>query len=580
MSEGPGFLEFFILEASDYVEQLDGLLLGGSSTGPDADALQRVARALRGTATMAKLPTFADVAAAVERVGRAMQEGALRWDPALSGALVATIDDLKTLLHSARTWSPAEDRRATSRTAELARFAPPRPFTPPRDPGNHRDAIAGSAFLATEAANIAAGLELLATRAGAPDTASNLLRRVRALRGVAGVKAVAPLADVLEAIEDAARGLESNERTLTPEVRQLLETAAEYLRVISSALRFDGDFDAPSAARDAFVAAHAKWVNQESGKEKVVPISTLFYADGGSGVVEAAQNPPTSTADRFHLELVSHAEHLRQVVDSVRNGDAGTTERDRRNVLRALRDLEAAAESFGESSVADFVRGHLAAASRLDDGGLAKLDELASLLSEQGANRQELSARDVGTSSPIAAPSQPAPQPAVEQPAPPQPAAVEIPNAAEPVHEHVPEPFSAPIAEPSISVPPIPEIPEPAPAPVAAAAATREQTPKHVPETSPHETPHRPTPAEVIASAASTLIDMSLAALDSLTSVPWISQVEIPEETIVPIESLLYRGNAALDRAIEIRDELRRTDSTDATALEELFDLLELARAE
>ena len=36
MSEGPGFLEFFILEASDYVEQLDGLLLGGSSTGPDA----------------------------------------------------------------------------------------------------------------------------------------------------------------------------------------------------------------------------------------------------------------------------------------------------------------------------------------------------------------------------------------------------------------------------------------------------------------------------------------------------------------------------------------------------------------
>jgi chemotaxis protein histidine kinase CheA len=105
MSEGPGFLEFFILEASDYVEQLDGLLLGGSPTGPDADALQRVARALRGTATMAKLPSFAEVAAAVERVGRAMQEGSLRWDATLGGAMVATIDDLKALLHSARTWS-------------------------------------------------------------------------------------------------------------------------------------------------------------------------------------------------------------------------------------------------------------------------------------------------------------------------------------------------------------------------------------------------------------------------------------------------------------------------------------------
>ena len=96
MSEGPGFLEFFILEASDYVEQLDGLLLGGSPTGPDADALQRVARALRGTATMAKLPSFAELAAGVERVGRAMQEGVLRWDPALGGAMIATIDDLKS----------------------------------------------------------------------------------------------------------------------------------------------------------------------------------------------------------------------------------------------------------------------------------------------------------------------------------------------------------------------------------------------------------------------------------------------------------------------------------------------------
>src|SRR5947209_14045039 len=107
MTEGAGFLEFFILEASDYVEQLDGMLLGGSAAGPDADAMQRVARALRGTATMAKLPSFAEVAAAVERVGRAMQDGALRWDPALGGAMIATIDDLKALLHAARTWSPA-----------------------------------------------------------------------------------------------------------------------------------------------------------------------------------------------------------------------------------------------------------------------------------------------------------------------------------------------------------------------------------------------------------------------------------------------------------------------------------------
>jgi hypothetical protein len=67
---------------------------------------------------------------------------------------------------------------------------------------------------------------------------------------------------------------------MNADARQLLETSAEYLRVISSALRLDGDVNAPGAARDAFLAAQSKWMNQEGGQERVVPISTLFYSDG------------------------------------------------------------------------------------------------------------------------------------------------------------------------------------------------------------------------------------------------------------------------------------------------------------
>ena len=114
-----GFLEFFILEASEYVERLDGLVLAAGANTPDADEAQRVARALRGTATMAKLPAFAELAAAVERVGRALQEGTLQWDQALRGALISAIDDLKTLLHAVRGWSATEDQRAQTRAAEL-----------------------------------------------------------------------------------------------------------------------------------------------------------------------------------------------------------------------------------------------------------------------------------------------------------------------------------------------------------------------------------------------------------------------------------------------------------------------------
>src|SRR5256885_1284909 len=112
MSATPGFLEFFILEASEYVEQLDGLLLGADASGPDAEAVQRIARALRGTATMAKLTQFAELASAVERVGRSLHDRSVHWEPALGQALVAAVDDLKTLLHSARTWGAAEDQRA------------------------------------------------------------------------------------------------------------------------------------------------------------------------------------------------------------------------------------------------------------------------------------------------------------------------------------------------------------------------------------------------------------------------------------------------------------------------------------
>ena len=66
MTAPAGFLDFFVLEAGEYIEQLDGLLLAAGTTGPDAEALQRVARALRGSATMAKLTAFAEMAAGIE----------------------------------------------------------------------------------------------------------------------------------------------------------------------------------------------------------------------------------------------------------------------------------------------------------------------------------------------------------------------------------------------------------------------------------------------------------------------------------------------------------------------------------
>src|SRR2546423_13054523 len=114
MSTTPGasFLDFFVLEASEYVEQIDGLLLRAAGSTPDADALQRIARALRGSSTMAKLASFSELASAVEAVGRSLRQGTLAWDEGLKGALTAAVDDLKILVRAARSWSPAEDQWA------------------------------------------------------------------------------------------------------------------------------------------------------------------------------------------------------------------------------------------------------------------------------------------------------------------------------------------------------------------------------------------------------------------------------------------------------------------------------------
>ncbi|HEU4786141.1 MAG TPA: hypothetical protein VFS57_01990, partial [Gemmatimonadaceae bacterium] len=86
--------------------------------------------------------------------------------------------------------------------------------------------------------------------------------------------------------------------------------------------------------------------------------------------------------------------------------------------------------------------------------------------------------------------------------------------------------------------------------------------------------PRSPTPA-------ASLIESTLAALDVLEPDAFAERVPIPEDRLVPIQDLLYRGRAALDRAVEIRDALRSAKRyDDQEALDELFDLLDLARAE
>ncbi len=591
----PGhFLDFFVLEASDYIDQLDALVSRGGAAGPDAEALQRHARALRGSATMARLALFAELAGGVERVGRALRDGALRWDAALAGALVAAVDDCKILLRGARAWGAAEDARARARASELERYAPLRqPAAPASAGAGHGD------FLANEASNVGAGLELLATRPRDRDAAANVLGRLRALRGIASVKDHAALADVLDAAEQAAQPLELGATELGAERIALLGAAATVLRSVAASLRAgyaaqpaEADLAPFSAALDAMRASGSK-------SERIVPIAELFFAEGPT-LVEAAPNPPTSPAERFRLEVVSQAEHLRRLVADARAArDELARERVRRSLREALRALRMAAESFGEQEVAGFVALHNEAAVQLDARALDSLDEVATLLAQPGTSSAPLGERLQALKRARRASAEleavPAPS-SVPAPGPvPSPARVTVPSAAQGASPaSIPAPTPIPTPTPARQRVAIAPDSDPATLVGETAARRRGETPftSHRAIATPplvDEERVLPAAADVAAIATTIPTDAPARSLDSLLGAgierlgalrdaPLSAPVALPEQPVVPIDRMLYRGKAAIERCREIRDGARASNSSvQGEALAELLDLLDLA---
>jgi hypothetical protein len=357
--------------------------------------------------------------------------------------------------------------------------------------------VTSSAFFANETNNIAAGLELLATRPDDKESAVNVLRRVRALRGVAGVRDVRTLPEVLEAAESAMRPLDAGQ-ALEPQRVGVLRAAAQLLRAVASGLTTGQTVKESSPEYSEFLNALEIMRGLDEGSDRVVPISDLFYGDGGPHTVTMAGNPPTTPAQRFRMEVVSLGEHMQRVIADARaaTGDL-QRENARRELRRVLNAIRSTAASFGEHAVAAAVDAHLTRTDRLD--GMT-LDALASFAT---------------TISPAALASTPAIQPAIRAAMPPE-------NRAQSAH---------------------------------ARSSSR-----------------------VIGRGEPATLDGAIAMFDSLAAERLAEPVAIPDDA-VPVDALVYRGRAALDRAIELSEWLRKAGGAPAPeVLEELYDLLELAR--
>jgi chemotaxis protein histidine kinase CheA len=123
----PGrLLDYFALEASEYLTRLETLVGKPGMQSSDATQFVAAARGLRGSATMAKASGPARLATAVERIASNVAQGALNWEPEVQRALVGAIDDLKVLVRSVRTWGAEQDTKLEESVGRLARYAPER----------------------------------------------------------------------------------------------------------------------------------------------------------------------------------------------------------------------------------------------------------------------------------------------------------------------------------------------------------------------------------------------------------------------------------------------------------------------
>jgi hypothetical protein len=540
MSVAGGLLDFYILEASEYVDQLDALTGAAANTPPDSTPFITAARALRGSSTMAKLLRMAELAGSIERVGRALRDGSVRWTPEVRGAVVAAIDDIRILLRTVRTWSAAEEQRAAGRIAELRRFVPDGAVSPPTP-------ISGAVsptFFAAEVEGVAAALDAYVAAPATRASLDEALGRVRALRGIAALKDLPPLADVADAIEHASKAAGPSAHALIAQHAALYDASAHVLRRAARELRTSGRPDASAPEVRRFAEAFAAVQRQTREEDHVVSVASLFFTDDGPHIVSRAVRPPNTLETRFRTDITSLAEHVRRLVA---DAGAATTPvgRDRaaHELRAALRTVRSTIESFGHPEAARFFAGAAAEPNTLDPVVLASIDAAATLLASSTVPPNELAGRLAELSR-----------------------GNTVDRAIGVGMGSLSEPRRTPAGVPA----------------VAGSGETRQPTarpsrltPARAEVTVTRRTPLTPTGAEL-----KQFLQSGIAGFNDLDQAPLAPPAPLDDATVIPIDELLYRGRAALDRAIEVRDLMRLSGGNTDEALAELFDLLDLAAAD
>ena len=386
MTNPLGAADFFALEAGECLDQLERLV---SQPGPPpAEDFLRSARVLRGSALMASQTQIARAAAGLEALARAHRDRKLEWDVATGEQAAQAVEEFRLLVRRVREWSDADTTRTTRLARELEGLAGGTggELTEPHITEAARPELHTGvrAFVAREGALIASALDRAArslrTAPGDREPLYNVIRRMQSLRGLAELGDLSPLPEILDGIELAVGDL-TRLFAPPPDVDKVMECAGQALTRISRDVAEVGrpDPEAEEARRFTELLLRAFAVERD-----VVPIESLYFSGDPEPLTQPLAQPQFTTPEPLGpLELVSHGEHLCQTADLIAAARSAT-QRDLRlyHLLGALRSASTPSPDPVAGALGIFAR---SAQEALAAGVASRsLTELAARLREAG----------------------------------------------------------------------------------------------------------------------------------------------------------------------------------------------------
>ncbi len=374
--------EYFAREAGEYLDRLDALLARDSA--PDPVEFFRLVRGVRGSAQIAGAEPVARVAEGMEDAARSLRDGAITWSDDVRDRARQTAADLRALVAASGRWGAEEERRAAEATARWEGTRARR-----RVDGQPAGQIYD--FLRREIDGVVSELDrALGELKQDPDGREPLravLRRMRPVRGVAGMDTVSPVLELLEGIEDAAHEVLGRTTPIQSRETALLAAGRDALRAAGTALERGGDVGATPElerfreARDGLESAG------EPADAGVVPVASLFYDDAGPHVVSSPMAPAAGTEGAgtlagdvesfLRIEATGFLDRAEGLVASLsaRPGRFARIARDLADIARGVGELAVTYGMTAIASAADDAAIRIAQAGSADEarGALSRL---------------------------------------------------------------------------------------------------------------------------------------------------------------------------------------------------------------